>query len=152
MNKTFSLKSGDIKRNWVLIDASEAPLGRVATLVARRLVGKYKPTYTPHIDDGDYVVVINADSLVATGNKEATKTYYRHSGYPGSTKARTLAEVKDKDATKAITAAVKGMLPKNKLTAQRMARLRVYADAEHGHEAQKPSKLPVKNVASEGAK
>jgi large subunit ribosomal protein L13 len=144
MNKTFSLKSSDIKRNWVLVDASEAPLGRIATVIAQRLVGKYKPTYTPHIDDGDYVVVINSDKLIVTGDKERAKTYYRHSGYPGNLKSATLAEAKEKDSTKVVTAAVKGMLPKNKLAAQRLARLRVFTGEEHTHDAQKPQKIGVK--------
>lgn len=144
MNKTFSLKSSDIKRNWVLIDATEAPLGRLATVVSQRLVGKYKPTYTPHMDDGDYVVVVNADKLVVTGDKEKSKVYYRHSGYPGSTKAASLGEMKAKDPAKVIASAVKGMLPKNKLADQRMNRLKVFAGEEHTHDAQKPVKIGVK--------
>jgi large subunit ribosomal protein L13 len=142
--KTFSLKSSDVKRNWVLIDASEAPLGRVATVIAGRLIGKYKPTYTPHIDDGDFVVVVNADKLIVTGNKEIAKTYYRHSGYPGGIKSASLAEARAKNSSKVIADAVKGMLPKNKLSADRMGRLKVFADESHTHEAQKPRKIGVK--------
>ena len=143
MNKTFSLKSSQVDRKWVLVDASEAPLGRVATLIATRLTGKYKPTFTPHIDDGDYVVVINADDLVVTGNKETEKKYYRHSGFPGGIKERSLKDARQIDSAKVITAAVKGMLPKNKLAADRLGRLRVFASAQHSHEAQKPVKIGV---------
>lgn len=141
--KTFSLKASDVSRTWVVVDASTAPLGRIASVIAQRLVGKYKPTYTPHIDDGDYVIVINADRLVVTGDKETAKTYYRHSGFPGGIKQRTLAEARGKDASKVIEAAVKGMLPKNKLTAERMKRLRVFNGTEHTHAPQKPITLEV---------
>ena len=142
MSKTFSLKQGDVNHKWVLVDASEGPLGRVASVIATRLSGKYKPTYTPHMDDGDYVVVINADKLVTTGNKE-DKPYYRHTGFPGGIKQRTLKEVKSIDATAAVVAAVKGMLPRNKQHAIRMARLRVFAGSEHGHTAQQPVQIKV---------
>ncbi len=142
--KTYSQKPGEITRKWVLIDASEAPLGRVATCIAKYLVGKYKPTYTPHIDAGDYVVVINAKNLVVTGDKETSKTYYRHSGYPGGIRSATLAQKREKDATKVIEAAVKGMLPRNKLTAERLKRLRVFEGEEHTHTAQTPQKVEVK--------
>jgi large subunit ribosomal protein L13 len=144
MNKTFSLKKSDVSRNWVVIDASEAPLGRVATVIAARLIGKYKPTFTPSMDDGDYVVVINAGKIVTTGNKDDAKTYYHYSGFPGGMKSRSLADVKAKNPEKAIIAAVKGMLPKNKLAADRMARLRVFADENHTHQAQQPVKIGVK--------
>lgn len=144
MAKTFTLKSSDVKRTWVELDAASAPLGRLATLIATRLTGKYKPTYTPHIDDGDYVVVTNAAQLVVTGNKEEAKVYYRHSGFPGGIKSRTLAEVRELDAAAVIEAAVKGMLPKNKLAAERLKRLRVFNGEAHDHTAQKPVKLEVK--------
>lgn len=144
MHKTFSLKSGDVNRNWVLVDASETTLGRLSTVIATRLTGKYKPTFTPHIDDGDYVVVINAAKLKVSGNKETDKVYYSYSGYPGGLKERTLAEAKQKDVAKVVTAAVKGMLPKNKLADVRMARLRVFPGEAHAHEAQKPVKIGVK--------
>lgn len=142
--KTFSLKQADISRKWILIDATEAPLGRLATLIASRLIGKYKPTYTPHVDDGDYVVVINASQLVVTGDKEEAKTYYRHSGFPGGLKERSLKEVRELDPAKIIEKAVKGMIPKNKLSPERLARLRVFAGTEHAHTAQQPVKLEVK--------
>lgn len=143
-DKTFSLKSADVKHNWVLVDASTAPLGRLSSFIATRLTGKYKPTFTPHMDDGDYVVVINADQVVVTGNKEETKKYYRHSGFPGGIKERSLKEVRNLDSTALVTAAVKGMVPKNKLAAERMKRLRVFPGSEHGHTAQKPVTLEVK--------
>lgn len=142
--KTFSLKQADISRKWVIVDASEAPLGRLATLIATRLSGKYKPTFTPHVDDGDYVIVINADNLIVTGNKELAKTYYRHSGFPGGLKERTLKQARELNPAAIIEKAVKGMVPKNKLAAERLARLRVFAGAEHTHAAQKPVKLEVK--------
>lgn len=143
-NKTYSQKPSEVTRKWVLIDASEAPLGRVAVLVAKYLTGKYKPTYTPHIDAGDYVVVINAGNSVVTGDKETDKVYYRHSGFPGGIKSRTLSEVRERNADRLIVAAVKGMLPKNKLAAERMKRLRVFEGTEHTHEAQSPVKVEVK--------
>ena len=142
--KTFSLKPADISRQWVIVDATEAPLGRLATLIATRLTGKYKPTFTPHVDDGDYVIVINADQLIVTGDKEDTKTYYRHSGFPGGLKERTLGEARKADSSQIIASAVKGMVPKNKLASDRMARLRVFGSSEHTHAAQKPVKLEVK--------
>lgn len=142
--KTYSQKTAEVTRKWILIDASEAPLGRLATVVTRYLTGKYKPSYTPHIDGGDHVVIINADKLVVTGNKEVNKKYYRHSGYPGGIKEASLAEMREKDSTKVITAAVKGMLPGNKLQAERLKRLKVYKDENHTHAAQKPVKVEVK--------
>lgn len=144
MTKTFSLKASDVAHKWVVVDAASAPLGRLASFVATRLTGKYKPTFTPHIDDGDYVIIINADQLVVTGDKEQDKKYYRHSGFPGGIKERTLKEVKALDSTAAITAAVKGMIPKNKLAADRLARLRVFAGSEHPHGPQQPVTLEVK--------
>ncbi len=142
--KTYSQKPTEVNRRWVIIDASTAPLGRVATLVAKHLIGKYKPTYTPHIDGGDYVVVINAKEAVLTGNKETGKIYYRHSGFPGGIKDATVAEVREKFPERLIENAVKGMLPKNKLADERMKRLKVFAGSEHAHAAQKPEKVEVK--------
>lgn len=142
--KTFSAKPADVTRKWFLYDASEAPLGRMATEIATKLTGKYKPIYTPHIDCGDYVVVINSDKLVVTGNKMIGKKYYRHSGFPGGIKEATLADKMAKDSAEVIKAAVKGMLPKNKLSDERLKRLRVVAGEDHGHEAQKPEKVEVK--------
>jgi ribosomal protein L13, bacterial type len=142
--KTFSQKSADVSREWFLVDAAELPLGRIATIVANKLIGKSKPTYTPHIDAGDYVVVINAKNLVVTGDKETGKIYYRHSGFPGGIKDATLAEVREKYPERIIEKAVQGMLPKNKLSSGRMARLKVFPGAEHAHTAQTPKKVEVK--------
>lgn len=141
MKKTYSQKTAEIKRDWYLIDASKLPLGKLAVIIADKLMGKSKVTYTPHIDNGDYVVVINAKDLVVTGNKMTDKKYYRHSGYPGNLKTLKLEEVIAKDPAYVIQSAVKGMLPKNKLTANRLARLRVFADAEHTHAAQNPKEI-----------
>ncbi len=142
--KTYSQKSSDVSRRWVLFDASELPLGRLATEIANYLTGKYKPTYTPHIDGGDYVVVINAAQTIVTGRKETDKVYYRHSGFPGGIKDATLKEVRERFPERIIEAAVKGMLPKNKLQAERLKRLRIFAGSEHTHAAQTPEKVEVK--------
>lgn len=141
--KTYSQKSAEVSRRWIIIDASTAPLGRVATTIAKYLIGKYKTSYTPHIDGGDYVVVINASKVVVTGDKETGKIYYRHSGFPGGIKDATLGEVREKYPERIIEAAVRGMLPKNKLSPDRMARLRVFASSEHTHAPQKPEKVEV---------
>lgn len=141
--KTFNQKSADVSRKWLLLDASEAPLGRLATTVAKYLIGKYKPSYTAHVDGGDYVIVVNAGKLVVTGNKLESKLYHRHSGYPGGIKQRTLQEQLNVDPTKVIMQAVQGMLPKNKLIEGRMKRLKVYAGAEHANAAQSPVKVEV---------
>ena len=139
--KTYSQKGSEIKREWWVIDASSMPLGKLAVVIADKLMGKSKVTYTPHIDNGDYVVVINAKNLVVTGNKMVDKKYYRHSGYPGGIKELKLEEVIEKDASRAIREAVKGMLPKNKLAAERLKRLRVFDGAEHAHAAQNPKEI-----------
>ncbi|HOR23341.1 50S ribosomal protein L13 [Candidatus Saccharibacteria bacterium] len=139
--KTFSAKPSDVVREWYIIDASEKPLGRLSTQIARLLMGKHKPLYTAHIDCGDSVVVINSDKMIVTGNKLQSKKYYRHSHYPGGLKSATLEEMMAKDSTEIIKLAVKGMLPKNKLLKERLKRLRVFKDAVHNHEAQKPKKV-----------
>lgn len=145
--KTYSAKPSEVSRKWYVIDASEAPLGRIATQVAELLTGKRKPMFTKHIDCGDYVIVINAGDLVVTGDKLNKKKYYRHTGYPGGLKEATLGDMMAKDPTKVIEKAVRGMLPVNKLRDDRMARLKVYPDAAHNHEAQKPEILSVKDKA-----
>jgi len=142
--KTYSQKPSEVSRRWVLFDASELPLGRLATEIAKHLTGKYKPTYTPHVDNGDYVVVVNASELVVTGDKETDKIYYSYSGFPGGLKEAQLKDLRAKSPASIIEHAVKGMLPKNKLAAGRMARLRVFPGAEHDHAAQKPEKVEVK--------
>ena len=139
--KTYSQKASEIKRDWYLVDASTMPLGKLSVIIADKLMGKSKVTYTPHIDNGDYVVVINAKDVVVTGEKMTQKKYYRHSGYPGGLKELKLEEVIEKEPSRVIGEAVKGMLPKNKLAAERMKRLRVFAGAEHAHTAQNPKEI-----------
>ena len=139
--KTYSQKASEIKREWWVIDAAALPLGKLAVVIADKLMGKSKVTYTPHIDNGDYVVVTNAKKLVVTGDKMVQKKYYRHSGYPGGIKELKLEEVIEKDPARAIREAVKGMLPKNKLMADRLKRLRVFESDEHIHEAQTPKAI-----------
>jgi len=141
--KTYSQKPTEVTRRWILIDASTAPLGRVSTAVAKYIIGKYKPTYTPHIDAGDYVIVINAAKVVVTGEKETAKKYYRHSGFPGGISEANLGEMRVKFPERIIEIAVKGMIPVNKLTAERMKRLRVFAGDVHTHTAQTPEKVEV---------
>ena len=139
--KTYSQKSSEISREWWLIDASTIPLGKLAVVIADKLMGKSKVTFTPHIDNGDYVVVINAKDLKVTGAKLGDKKYYRHSGFPGGLTELSLEEVIAKDPSLAIREAVKGMLPKNKLSADRLGRLRIFAGAEHAHAAQNPKEI-----------
>ena len=139
--KTYSQKSAEISREWWVIDASSMPLGKLAVVVADKLMGKSKVTYTPHIDNGDYVVVTNAKNLVVTGAKMTDKKYYRHSGFPGGLTELKLEEVIEKDPSLAIREAVKGMLPKNKLAADRLARLRIFDGVEHAHAAQNPKEI-----------
>ncbi|MBR6811450.1 50S ribosomal protein L13 [Candidatus Saccharibacteria bacterium] len=139
--KTYSQKSSEIAREWWIIDASTLPLGKLAVVIADKLMGKSKVTYTPHTDNGDYVVVVNAKNIKVTGDKMTDKHYYRHSGFPGGLTDLTLAEIIEKDPTLAVKSAVAGMLPKNKLQAERMKRLRVFAGAEHTHTAQTPKEI-----------
>lgn len=142
--KTYSLKSSDVQRKWYVIDASKTSLGRVATTAASLLIGKGKPTITSHIDGGDYVVLVNAKKVILTGNKLDTKVYYRHSGYPGAIKQKTLREAMQASPSEVITMAVRGMLPVNKLRPGRLARLKVYDGAKHDHEAQQPEIFEIK--------
>lgn len=139
-SKTYSMKAGEVNHKWILVDVSGMPLGRAATFIANRLTGKYSPSYTPHMDSGDYVVVINADEMTYGGDRTA-KTYYRHSGFPGALKEISAETV---SMSEMLERAVNGMLPKNKLRGDRMARLRVFGGAEHDHMAQKPEKVEVK--------
>lgn len=145
--KTFSQKPSEVTRRWILVDAKDAPLGRLSTEIAKYLIGKYKPTYTPHIDGGDYVIVVNAQEAIVTGDKELQKMYYRHSGFPGGIRDARLEEVREKFPERIIENAVKGMLPKNKLSPERMKRLKVYPGAEHAHAAQTPEKITIKREA-----
>lgn len=139
--KTYSQKSSEISREWWTIDASSMPLGKLAVVIADKLMGKSKVTFTPHIDNGDYVVVTNAKNLVVTGAKLTDKKYYHHSGFPGGLTELKLEEVLEKDPSLAIREAVKGMLPKNKLAADRLARLRIFEGTEHTHAAQNPKEI-----------
>jgi len=141
--KTTVAKPANVKRSWYLYDASDAPLGRIATEIARKLTGKDKVNYTPHVDAGDYVVVTNAKDLVVTGKKPLQKKFYRHSGYTGNLKEETLEHRMRENPTKAIEDAVYGMLPKNKLRPGRMQRLKVVKGSDHPHEGQKPQKVEV---------
>ena len=142
--RTYSPKPGDVDRQWHVIDATDIVLGRLASQTATLLRGKHKPTFAPHIDGGDYVVVINAAEVPVTGNKEDDKIYYRHSGFPGGIKDATLKEVREKFPERIIENAVKGMLPKNKLSPERMQRLKVFPGGNHAHTAQTPEKVEVK--------
>jgi len=144
--KTYSAKPSDVTRKWYVIDASKAPLGRTATQIATLLTGKDKPQFTQHIDCGDYVIVINAAQTVVTGDKGNKKIYYKHSNFPGGLKEATFNEKMEKDPTFAITKAVRGMLPVNKLRDERLKRLKVYPDDQHNHEAQKPTVIDVKEA------
>jgi len=136
--KTYSAKKGEITREWYVVDAEGQILGRLATQIADRLRGKGKPGYTPHVDTGDFVVVVNADKIAVTGTKLDSKMYYRHSGYPGGLKQRSLREQLERRPTEVIRKAVKGMLPKNKLANQQITKLKIYAGPEHPHDAQEP--------------
>ena len=139
--KTYSAKPGEITREWYLVDAEGKTLGRLATQIADTLRGKRKPQFTPHVDTGDFVIVVNAEKIHVTGNKLDQKRYYRHSGYPGGLRSRTLREQLDRRPTEVLRVAVKGMLPKNRLARQQITKLKIYAGPEHPHEAQNPKPL-----------
>jgi large subunit ribosomal protein L13 len=141
--KTYVANSNDRKRDWVLIDATGLTLGRLSTQVAELLRGKRKPEYTPHVDTGDFVVIINAEKIAVTGKKREDKLYYRHSGFPGGLKSRTLEEMLTRRPEEVIRIAVKGMLPKNRLARKQLTKLKVYAGTAHPHEAQKPQTLEI---------
>jgi large subunit ribosomal protein L13 len=139
MNRTYSPKLAEIEHRWWVVDAAGVPLGRLATVVATLLTGKHKPTYAPHIDTGDFVIVLNAEKAVLTGRKEDEKVYYRHSGYPGGLKKETAGHLRRRRPTQLIERAVWGMLPKNKLGRQQLRKLKAYAGGEHKHQAQQPT-------------
>lgn len=141
--KTFSAKPKEVRRDWYLVDANGATLGRLASEIARRLRGKHKAIYTPHIDTGDYIVVVNAEKIRATGRKMAQKHYYRHSGYPGGIKSLTLEKLLERAPERAIEIAVKGMLPKNPLGRAMFRKLNVYGGTNHPHTAQQPQPLKI---------
>ncbi|MEV8466715.1 50S ribosomal protein L13 [Fluviibacterium sp. DFM31] len=145
--KTFTAKPADIDKKWILIDAEGVVLGRLASIVAMRLRGKHKPSFTPHMDMGDNVIVINADKIQLTGRKRTDKVYYRHTGHPGGIKSITAGKILEgAHPERVVMKAVQRMLPGNRLSRQQMTNLRVYAGAEHGHEAQKPEVLDVKSM------
>jgi large subunit ribosomal protein L13 len=141
--KTFSAKPAEVKRDWYLVDAEGKTLGRLASEVARRLRGKHKPEYTPHVDTGDYIVIINAEKVRVTGNKEKDKMYYKHTGYIGNMKSISFDKLIQKKPEQVIELAVKGMLPKNPLGRAMYRKMKVYAGSEHQHEAQQPQPLEI---------
>ncbi|MEA1903240.1 MAG: 50S ribosomal protein L13 [Actinomycetota bacterium] len=141
INKTYSPKPSEIERAWHVVDATDLPLGRLASEVAQILRGKHKPMYAPHMDTGDFVVIVNAEKVAVTSNKSQSKIYYRHSGYPGGIKAETFDSLRERRPEAIIERAIKGMLPKNKLGRQMARKLKVYAGPDHPHEAQKPEAL-----------
>ena len=140
--KTYSAKPGEVQRNWWVVDAEGKNLGRLASEIATVLRGKNKPQFTPHVDTGDFVVVVNAEKIAVTGNKMTGKIYYRHSGYPGGLKSRTLEQMIQRRPTEVLRKAVKGMLPKNRLAARQLTKLKIYAGPNHPHAAQGPKELP----------
>jgi large subunit ribosomal protein L13 len=143
--KTYNAKPGEVAREWYLVDADGQTLGRLATRIADTLRGKRKPRYTPHVDTGDFVIVVNAEKIAVTGNKLHQKRYYRHSGYPGGLRTRTLREQLDRRPTEVLRVAVKGMLPKNRLARRQLTKLKIYAGPEHPHAAQNPRPLDLES-------
>jgi large subunit ribosomal protein L13 len=141
--KTYVATNESRQRDWWVVDAEGKTLGRLATQIADALRGKRKPEYTPHVDTGDFVVVVNAAKIAVSGNKRTDKIYYRHSGYPGGIRSRTLGEMLERRPEEVIRKAVKGMLPRNRLARQQITKLKVYAGPEHPHEAQKPKPMEV---------
>lgn len=138
---TFSAKPAEVQRDWYLVDAKDKTLGRLATEIARRLRGKHKPEYTPHVDTGDYIVVVNAEHIRLSGSKTTDKMYYRHTGYIGNMKSENFTQMMQRNPTKLLELAVKGMLPKNPLGRAMQKKLKVYAGSEHRHAAQQPTPL-----------
>ena len=141
--KTFSAKPAEVERDWYVVDAEGKTLGRLASEIARRLRGKHKPEYTPHVDTGDYIIVVNAEKIKVTGNKEKDKIYYRHTGYIGNLKSVSLGKLRQTFPDRIISTAVKGMLPKNPLGRAMFKKLKIYAGPEHNHQAQQPKTLDI---------
>jgi large subunit ribosomal protein L13 len=150
LQKTYSPKASELEHRWYVVDATDVPLGRLASRIATVIRGKHKPTYAPHMDGGDYVVVVNAEKVAVTGTKETDKTYYRHSGYPGGLRQLTLAQMRERYPERVIETAVKGMLPKNKLGRSMATKLKVYAGADHPHAAQAPEVLDLGTSSNRG--
>ena len=146
LQKTFTPKPADLSQEWLVVDAADDPLGRLSSEVAQLLRGKHKPTFAPHVDGGDYVVVVNAEKVAISGNKAIDKMYYRHSGFPGGLRELSFAEMQERYPERIIQAAVKGMTPKNRLGRQIMSKLRVYAGPDHPHAAQNPRVYDVRKV------
>lgn len=147
MTRTFSPTPADVRHDWVIIDAENVVLGRLASHAATLLRGKHKPTFSPHMDMGDYVIIINADKVVLTGNKAAQKMEYRHSGYPGGLTATSYVELLEKNPVRAVERAIRGMLPKNTLGANQLKKLKVYTGSEHPHQAQQPTTYTISQIA-----
>lgn len=143
--KTFSAKPHEVKRDWYVVDANDKTLGRLATEIARRLRGKHKAEYTPHVDTGDYIVVTNAEKVTVTGRKSSDKMYYNHSGYPGGIKSISFEKLQEKNPVSIIERAVKGMLPKNPLGREMYRKLKVYVGSDHPHTAQQPKQLEIED-------
>jgi large subunit ribosomal protein L13 len=141
MKRTYSPKLAEIEHQWFVLDATGVPIGRLSTLAAHLIMGKHKPTWAPHIDVGDFVIVVNAEKAVLTGRKEEQKMYHRHSGYPGGIKSINAADLRQRRPTKLVEIAVGGMLPKSKLGRQLLRKLKVYAGPEHPHQAQQPTTM-----------
>lgn len=146
MRQTYMAKKNEVERNWIVLDATDIPLGRLSTAVATILRGKNKPTYTPHVDTGDFVIVINADKVVLTGNKAADKFYHRHSGHPGGLKSISYGELREKNPERLVEISVKGMIPDNRLGRQQLKKLHVYRGAEHNHAAQQPTVVDINTL------
>ncbi|QAY70116.1 50S ribosomal protein L13 [Xylanimonas protaetiae] len=147
--RTYTPKPGDVQRDWYVIDATDVVLGRLATHVATLLRGKHKPTFAPHVDGGDFVIVINADKVALSGNKRTTKLAYRHSGYPGGLRSVAYGELLEKNPERAIEKAVRGMIPKTTLGRQQLGKLKVYRGAEHPHAAQQPQPFEITQVSQQ---
>jgi len=147
VTRTYTPKAGQVQRDWIVIDATDVVLGRLASHAAAILRGKHKPTFAPHVDTGDFVVIVNADKVALTGQKLQKKMAYRHSGYPGGLKAVSYSELLEKNPVRAVEKAVRGMLPKNTLGRQQLSKLKVYAGAEHPHAAQQPTPYTLDQVA-----
>jgi large subunit ribosomal protein L13 len=148
VQRTYSAKPTEVHRTWYVVDAEGKTLGRLASTIAATLRGKHKPTFTPHIDTGDFVVVVNAEKIKVTGNKETQKFYYRHSNFPGGLKKQSLKDLRERHPDRIIENAVKGMLPRNTLGKAQLTKLKIYAGASHPHEAQNPVTLELDNTAS----
>ena len=147
--KTYSAKSSEVRRDWFVVDATDKPLGRLASEIAHRLRGKHKPVYTPHVDTGDYIVVINAEKVKVSGRKESDKLYHHHTGFPGGLKTINLADLRQKHPERIIEIAVKGMMPRNPLGRSMLRKLRVYAGDTHEHTAQQPKPLEFSSLSTQ---